>query len=64
MVASSDGQKYFLLANAAIVGPMTIATAIIAQVFAVSPVIPKTPIPQFAVPKPRVFYDAERVELL
>jgi hypothetical protein len=64
LVAGSDGQKYFLVANAAIVGPLTIATAIIAAAFALSPAIPKTPIPQFAMPKARVFADAERVELL
>jgi len=39
------------VANAAIVGPMIIATAIRAAAFAVSPVIPKKSIPQLAIPK-------------
>ena len=53
MVADFNCQKHFLAANAAIDGPMTIATAIIAAAFAISPDIPKTPIPQFAMPKAR-----------
>ena len=53
MVADFNCQKYFLVANAAIDGPMTIATAIIAAAFAISPDIPKTPILQFAMPKAR-----------
>jgi len=53
LVADFNCQKYFLVANAAIDGPMTIATAIIAAAFAISPDIPKTPILQFAMPKAR-----------
>ncbi len=38
------------MANAAIVGPMIIATATNAAAFVTSPVIPKTSIPQLAIP--------------
>jgi len=42
-----------LVANAAIVGPIIIATAIRAAAFAISPEIPKMSIPQLAMPKAR-----------
>jgi hypothetical protein len=41
------------VANAAIVGPIIIATAISAAAFAVSPEIQKIPIPQLAIPSAR-----------
>jgi hypothetical protein len=45
--------KYFLLANAAIVCPMIIATAINAVPLGISPLIPKICIPKLAIPKER-----------
>lgn len=45
--------QYSLVANAAIVGPMIIATTTSAAAFSKSPVMPKIDIPQFAIPSAR-----------
>jgi hypothetical protein len=42
--------KYLFVANAAMVGPMIIATAIKAAALDISPLIPKMSIPQLAIP--------------
>jgi len=42
--------KYLFVANAAMVGPMIIATAIKAAALGISPLIPKSSIPQLAIP--------------
>ena len=50
MLGAQTYLKYLFVANAAMVGPMIIATAIKAAALDISPLIPKRSIPQLAIP--------------